>query len=108
MRTTIEEAAALRRGTLEKRTQLHVDGMTCENCVRNAREALENVRGVNSALVTLPNERATVRWEPEASPDVRALITALKQAGYPAHPLVETKVPGGESECHSAGWQLNL
>src|SRR5258706_11088078 len=108
MRTTTEKTAALRRGTLERRTQLHVDGMTCENCVRHAREALENVPGVNSALVTLPNERDTVRWEPQASLPVPALIKALKQAGYAAHPLIESTVPGAESECHSAGWKLNL
>ena len=83
--------------------------MTCQNCVRQVREALERVPGVRSAAVSLPNERASIQWQHESAPDTAALLETLKEAGYSGR-VVDAE-PGGVAhgaECHSAAWELNL
>lgn len=62
-------------------TDLKVDGMTCQNCVRHAREALEAVPGVSSAEVDLDCGTAVVQHE---GADIDAMIAALDEEGYPA------------------------
>ena len=42
-------------------TELHVEGMTCNNCARHVTEAIQNVPGVRSASVALEAGRASVR-----------------------------------------------
>lgn len=59
---------------------LIVTGMSCQNCVRHAREALESVPGVESATVDLESGRATVVGQADA----QALIAALDEEGYGA------------------------
>jgi len=61
-----------------------VHGMTCSNCVRHVREAIQEVEGVQQATVSLDVGRATVKWSPNASPDAEAVVRAVKQAGYAA------------------------
>lgn len=63
-------------------TQLQVDGMTCENCVRHVREALEKVPGVTSVEVDLASGQATV--EHEDSTEVQVLALAVEDEGYTA------------------------
>ena len=95
--------------TASSRIELQVSGMTCQNCARHAREALEKVPGVRSAVVSLPEERASVQWQSDSSPDTEALMESLKAAGYPARvlqPKAATDAHG--DECHSAAWELNL
>jgi copper chaperone len=58
--------------------RLEVTGMSCQNCVRHAREALLGVEGVSSAEVTLEPGAAVV----EGSAEVEALIAALDEEGY--------------------------
>ncbi len=62
-------------------TKLKVEGMTCQNCVRHAREALEGVAGVVSADVDLDTGTAEVRHE---GTELEALIAALDEEGYAA------------------------
>lgn len=62
-------------------TDLKVEGMTCQNCVRHAREALEAVPGVSSAEVDLDSGTAVVQHE---GADLEAMIAALDEEGYPA------------------------
>lgn len=59
---------------------LRVNGMTCENCVRHVREALEQVPGVKSVQVDLAQNRATV----EGDADPQLLVAALDEEGYEA------------------------
>jgi copper chaperone len=63
---------------------LDVSGMTCNNCVRHVREALEQVAGVGSVQVDLgvPTGRATVKHQGNAV--VESLIAAVDDAGYEA------------------------
>ncbi len=61
--------------------RLKVTGMTCQHCERAVSEALAGVSGVEE-VVTVSRERdeATVA----GSPDVGALIAAVKEEGYQA------------------------
>ncbi len=61
--------------------KLRVTGMTCQHCERAVSEALASVSGVDE-VVSVSHERdeATV----EGSPDVSALISAVKEEGYEA------------------------
>ena len=57
-------------------THLLISGMTCSNCARHVREALESVPGVSNVDVSLDNSEAAVRWTGE-EPDVPALVAAV-------------------------------
>jgi len=61
-----------------------VHGMTCSNCVRHVREAIQNVEGVRQATVSLDVGRATVKWKRQTEPNPEAVLKAVKQAGYTA------------------------
>lgn len=64
-------------------TTLSITGMSCQNCVRHAREGLEAVAGVTAVTVTLEPGRAQI--EHEGTP-VDALIAAVNEEGYTATP----------------------
>jgi len=95
------------------RTELEIGGMTCGNCARHVTEALQGVAGVRAATVDLGSAKATVRWEPNGTTDVQALVQAVVAAGYEARPAAE---PEDHDDHHHhdhggkmlAGWQLNL
>lgn len=57
-----------------------VDGMTCASCVARVEKALKAVPGVKSAALNLATERATVRADPDTSPE--SLYAAVEKAGY--------------------------
>ena len=61
---------------------LEVRGMTCNNCVRHVREALEQVAGVGEVAVDLAAGRATVKHGGDAA--LASLIAAVDDAGYEA------------------------
>lgn len=63
-------------------TTLKVEGMSCQNCVRHVREALEQVDGVQSAEVSLEQGSATVHHEQPIEP--QKLIAAVQEEGYEA------------------------
>ncbi len=88
--------------------ELSVRGMTCQNCVRHVREALQSVPGVASATVDLDAQRATARWNASTQPDTEAAIRAVVQAGYEAEVM---PAPGpGQTKQRSLlqGWTVNL
>ncbi len=61
--------------------KLKVTGMTCQHCERAVTEALAGVSGVeNVVAVSRELDEAVV----EGSPDVTALISAVKEEGYEA------------------------
>jgi copper chaperone CopZ len=61
---------------------LKIDGMTCQNCVRHVRGALQKVAGVESAEVDLDQGAASVQT---GDGTVAAeLIQAVQRAGYKA------------------------
>src|SRR5579862_1847570 len=102
--------AETKQSTLENQsavvTELAVEGMTCSNCARHVTEAIQSVSGVRSAMVSLDARKASVRWSPEARPDVPDVIRAIKAAGYSAE-AVDVQIPN-HVEHKLAGWQLNL
>ncbi|MEE9494031.1 MAG: heavy metal translocating P-type ATPase [Gammaproteobacteria bacterium] len=61
-------------------TTLTITGMTCQNCVKHATEALEKVVGVESVNVSLQPGQAVVTGEAT----VEYLVQAVKDAGYEA------------------------
>jgi len=85
---------------------LKIGGMTCQNCARHVREALQEVPGVEYAEVDLDGGRARVKTndaEPELA-QVKALVEAVEQAGYSAAP------EKGETSkaAAGAGWKFNM
>ena len=66
-------------------SHLQIEGMTCASCVNRVEKALLKVHGVESAVVNLATEQATVNWQTPAS--AQALLNAVDQAGYSAKAL---------------------
>jgi Cu+-exporting ATPase len=87
-------------------TELLVSGMTCANCARHVTEAIQSVSGVRSATVSLENKSATVRWVPDASQDIPAVVRAVAVAGYEAKPVEAAAHAHGEHR--QSRWQWNL
>jgi len=85
-------------------TELHVEGMTCNNCARQVTEAIQSVSGVRSAAIALEANRASVRWTAEAIPDPARLIEAIHRAGFNAKPLPAAQL----ASAPRIDWHLNL
>ena len=62
--------------------EMKVDGMTCESCVTHIKQALKNVPGVKSAVVSYPEGTVQLDTEPNTLPE--ALIAAVTALGYQA------------------------
>lgn len=73
--------AALRQTKTMDTIELNVGGMSCQNCVRHVKEALEKVPGVASATVSLEDAKARVQHE---GADAQALVAAVEEEGYEA------------------------
>ncbi len=90
-------------------TEFSVRGMNCQSCVRKATAALEAVPGIANAVVSLEPARATVRWQPSATPSADAVIRALKAAGYEAVPIRNPQSAIRNSPWSPlTGWQFNV
>lgn len=63
------------------RIELQIEGMTCENCQKFVREALEGCSNVDAATVDLRNHRAVVEGD---DIDATELIDAVEEEGYGA------------------------
>jgi Cu+-exporting ATPase len=72
--------------------RFQVEGLTCQNCVRNATQALLAVPGVAHAEVELAAGLATVQWQVGAVPQPAGAVTALGQVGFRARLLVDDQV----------------
>ena len=64
------------------KTVLNIEGMSCVNCAKHVKEALEAVGGVSSAAVDLDKKTAEV--EHSGGLDINTLIDAVSEAGYEA------------------------
>ena len=60
--------------------KLNIKGMTCGGCVSSATKALENVSGVDKALVSLESKNAEVSFDPTQT-NADALVEAVEDAG---------------------------
>jgi len=47
-----------------KHVVLPITGMTCANCVASVERNIKKEKGINSAIVNLSSERATVDYDP--------------------------------------------
>jgi Cu+-exporting ATPase len=64
-----------------KHLTLPITGMTCANCVATVERNLKKLEGVQSAVVNLSSERATVEFEPTKLKLVD-MIARVDRAGY--------------------------
>src|SRR5688572_21057957 len=85
----------------DESTDLMVHGMTCSNCVRHVREAIQQVEGVRQATVSLDVGRATVKWNRDTAPKPEAVLRAVKKAGYTAE-------VAHRHEHADSDWQMTL
>ena len=91
--------------TTPNTTELHVTGMTCNNCARKVTEAAQKIPGVHSVSVSVATERASVRWKAADAKNVPAVLTAIAQAGFTAK---EIRIPdAGTTELLVNGMTCN-
>ena len=64
-------------------TKLSIDGMHCSSCAVVIQKELKKINGVDNASVNYANEKATITHDPNLA-DTKALIAAVKKAGYSA------------------------
>jgi P-type Cu+ transporter len=64
-----------------KQLTLPITGMTCANCVATVERGLKKQEGVQTAVVNLSSERATVTFDPSAV-GLPGLIARVSRAGY--------------------------
>jgi Cu+-exporting ATPase len=64
-----------------KQLILPITGMTCANCVATVERGLKKQAGVQTAVVNLSSERATVTYDPLAV-GLPALVARVERAGY--------------------------
>lgn len=64
-----------------KQLTLPVTGMTCANCVAAVERNLKKLDGVNTAVVNLSSERATVEFD-SARLELVDLVARVQRAGY--------------------------
>jgi copper chaperone len=61
------------------KTTLKVSGMTCQNCVKHVREALESLEGISNVHVDLGAGQASFEGS-----GAEAAIAAITEEGYEA------------------------
>lgn len=86
-------------------TELHVSGMTCNNCARKVTEAAQKIPGVHSISVSVATERASVRWNAPDSARPSAVIEAITQAGFSAKEIFDHGTP---SAARQSRWNWTL
>jgi copper chaperone CopZ len=73
-------------GKKGKTTELTVTGMSCGHCEMRVKTALEKVPGVLKAKADNTKDVAIITYEDEV--DMDAMVQAVKDAGYEAHPPI--------------------
>jgi len=82
-------------------TELHVSGMTCNNCARKVTEAAQTIPGVHSVAVSVAAEHASIRWHSAAAKNLSAVLTAIARAGFDA-----SEVTTGQPQPSPWQWPL--
>ncbi len=65
----------------KKHIVLPITGMTCANCVASVERNIKKEKGVDSAVVNLSSERATIAYDP-ALVNLTSVIGRVERAGY--------------------------
>ncbi len=63
-------------------TVIRVEGMTCNHCAGNVREAIDGVEGVREVTVDLTGKSARIKGDF----NVAEVVNAIESAGYKTHP----------------------
>src|SRR5699024_10717567 len=63
-----------------KKVLVNVEGMSCNNCVKHVRNALEGIEGVSEAVVSLDDKNALISYE--GNLDEKTIEDAISEAGY--------------------------
>ena len=66
---------------MRKSIKYRVEGMICEGCAKNVREALERLSGVESAQVSLDEGCVTINYDDDVTGE-NDLAAAVRDAGY--------------------------
>ena len=72
--------AEKRKGVIQMKKTLNIEGMVCMNCVKHVDKALREVQGVQNVTVSLENKSAQVQLGQEVTDAV--LKAAIEDAGY--------------------------
>jgi copper ion binding protein len=64
------------------KTMLKIEGMSCDHCVKHVTQALEELPGVASVIVSLKDKSAQVEHGDRVTPE--SLKAAVTEAGYEA------------------------
>ncbi len=67
--------------TTTRQVILPITGMTCANCVATIERNLKKESGVQSSVVNLSNERATIEFDPMVT-SIPGLVNRVERAGY--------------------------
>src|SRR6266852_5141875 len=73
-----------------KTVALNVPGMTCPACPITIKKVLNKVQGVSQVDVNYENKQAVVTFD-DTKTDIKALVKATTNAGYPSQPEGEKK-----------------
>lgn len=63
-----------------KKMIVNVDGMSCNNCAKHVKNALEELDGVNEVVVNLDNKNAELSYQGDI--DEKLIRDAINEAGY--------------------------
>jgi Cu+-exporting ATPase len=72
--------------------QLHVENMTCHNCSKTLRNALEPAEGVTGVIIKKPQKDIFVEFSPERI-SLRQILEIIAQKGYKAEIMHAKKLP---------------
>ncbi len=64
-----------------KHVVLPITGMTCANCVASVERNIKKEKGINTAIVNLSSERATVDYDPSLV-ELPMILQRVERAGY--------------------------
>lgn len=63
-----------------KKMIVNVDGMSCNNCAKHVKNALEDIEGVSEAIVNLEKKNVEVSYQGDI--DEKSISDAINEAGY--------------------------
>lgn len=63
-----------------KKMIVNVDGMSCNNCAKHVKNALEDIEGVSEAIVNLEKKNVEVSYQGDI--DEKVISDAINEAGY--------------------------
>ncbi|MCX6799478.1 MAG: heavy-metal-associated domain-containing protein, partial [Candidatus Diapherotrites archaeon] len=66
---------------MRKKVSLKIKGMHCKSCAKNIEESLSELKGVEKASASFPDESATVQFDSEKT-SIEKIGGEIKRLGY--------------------------